>query len=177
MRIIKKILIVLAVLIAIVLIVALFVSKDYAVEKSIIINKPKTEIFNYVKYLKNQNEYSKWAGMDTTMAKTFTGTDATPGFIAAWDSKNDKVGKGAQEIKKITEGQRIDYELRFEKPMKDVADAYMSTDSVAPDKTLVKWQISGHMMYPLNLMGLFMDKMIGNDLEIGLSNLKKLKEK
>ena len=56
MRIIKKVLIVLAVLIAILLIAALFISKDYAVERQITINKPKAEIFNYVKYLKNQNE-------------------------------------------------------------------------------------------------------------------------
>ena len=176
MKIIKKILIVLAVLVGILLIAALFISKDYAVEKQITINKPKAEIFNYVKYLKNQNEYSKWAGMDTAMKKTFTGTDATPGFIAGWESKNKKVGKGAQEIKKIN-ASRIDYELRFEEPMKDVADAFMSTDSIAPEKTLVKWQISGHMKYPFNIMGLFMNKMIGGDLEIGLANLKKLQEK
>ena len=173
----KKILIVLGAIIAVLLIVALFVNKEYAVEKSIIINKPKSEVFNYVKYLKNQNEYSKWASMDPAMTKTFTGTDATPGFIAAWESKNEKVGKGAQEIKKITEGQRIDYELHFEKPMKDVANSYMSTDSIGPDKTLVKWQINGVMPYPANLMGLFMDKMIGGDLDTGLENLKKLMEK
>ncbi len=177
MRIIKKILIVLAVFIAILLVAALFISKDYAVEKSITINRPKTEVFNYVKYLKNQNEYSKWASMDPAMTKTFTGTDATPGFISAWESTKKDVGKGAQEIKKITEGQRIDYEIRFEKPSKDVANSYMSTDSVATDKTLVKWQINGRMPYPTNIMGLFMDKMIGGDLETGLENLKKLQEK
>lgn len=61
--------------------------------------------------------------------------------------------------------------------MENVANSYMSTDSIAPDKTLVKWQISGHMIYTLNIMGLFMDKMIGGDLQTGLENLKKLKEK
>jgi len=176
MRIIKKILIVVGVIIAVLLTAALFMSKDYAVEKSITINKPKTQVYDYVKYLKNQNDYSKWASMDPAMKKTFTGTDATPGFVAAWESKNKEVGRGAQEIKKI-DANRIDYELRFEEPMTDVADAYMSTDSVAPDKTLVKWQISGHMKYPLNIMGLFMNKMIGGDLETGLENLKRLQEK
>lgn len=51
-------------------------------------------MFDYVKYLKNQNEYSKWAGMDSAMTKTFSGTDATPGFISAWKSNNQNVGKG-----------------------------------------------------------------------------------
>ena len=60
MRFLKKILIVVGILIAIPLIVALFVKKDYSVEKEIVINKPKTEVFEYIKLLKNQDNYSKW---------------------------------------------------------------------------------------------------------------------
>ncbi len=59
MKILKKIIIVLGVIIAILLLVALFVKKDYAVEKEIVINKPKTEVFEYIKYLKNQDNFSK----------------------------------------------------------------------------------------------------------------------
>ena len=69
MKIMYWILLSIAVIVLAVLIVALFVSKDYVVEKSITIQKPKTEIFNYIKYLKNQNEYSKWAQMDTGLIK------------------------------------------------------------------------------------------------------------
>lgn len=176
MRIIKKILLFIAAFIALLFIVPLFMSKDYTVEKSITINKPKTEVFNYIRSLKNQDNFSKWASMDANMKKTFTGTDSTVGFISAWEG-NDDVGKGEQEIKKITEGQRIDFELRFEKPMKDVAQAYMTTDSTAPNQTLVKWGINGHMAYPMNIMGLFMNKMLGGDFEVGLANLKALQEK
>jgi uncharacterized membrane protein len=176
MRIIKKILLFIVAIIALFLIVALFVSKDYKVEKSITINKPKTEIFNYIKSLKNQDNFSKWASLDPSMNKSYTGTDSTVGFTSHWEG-NDKVGKGEQEIKKITEGQRIDFELRFEKPMKDVAQAYMTTDSVAPNQTLVKWGLTGHMTYPMNIMGLVMDKMVGGDFETGLTNLKVLMEK
>jgi uncharacterized membrane protein len=176
MRIIKKILLIIVAIIALFLIVALFVSKDYKVEKSITINKPKTEIFNYIKSLKNQDNFSKWASLDPSMKKSYTGTDSTVGFTSHWEG-NDKVGKGEQEIKKITEGQRMDFELRFEKPMKDVAQAYMTTDSVAPNQTLVKWGLTGHMTYPMNIMGLVMNKMIGGDFETGLANLKALQEK
>ena len=176
MKIILKVLAGIGIIILIALIAALFLNKEYVVQKSITVNKPKTEIFNYIKYLKNQNEYSKWAKMDTGMHKIFTGNDATPGFISAWDSKNEDVGKGEQEIVKITEGQQVDYEIRFEKPMKDVANSFMRTDSIDTNKTLVTWQISGHMDYPFNIMGMFMDKMIGGDLETGLNNLKKMKE-
>ncbi|MEQ1553564.1 MAG: SRPBCC family protein [Ferruginibacter sp.] len=176
MKILKKLLLFVIFLIAIILIAALFISKDYLVEKSITINKPTAEVFNYIKFLKNQNEYSKWAKLDTAMVNTFTGIDATVGFKSSWEG-NKEVGKGTQEIKKIDEGKRVDYELKFEKPMKDESLAYMSTDSVGVNKTLVKWGISGHMKYPFNFMGLFMNKMIGGDLEIGLANLKNLQEK
>ena len=61
MKILKIILLVIAILIVIPLVVALFVAKEYAVERYVEINKPKSEVFDYVKYLKNQDNFSKWA--------------------------------------------------------------------------------------------------------------------
>lgn len=58
MKVLKKIGIGLIALIALVFIVGLFVKKEYGVEREIIINKPKAEVFNYIKYLKNQDNYS-----------------------------------------------------------------------------------------------------------------------
>ncbi|SDS29161.1 SRPBCC family protein [Gramella sp. MAR_2010_147] len=174
MRILKKILIVLVIIIAIPLIVALFVQKDYAVEREIVINQPNEEVFDYVKYLKNQDNYSKWAMMDPDMKKTYKGTDGTVGFVSAWDSDNEEVGKGEQEIVKIDEGRRIDFELRFYEPFESTEPAYMTTEEVSNDQTRVAWGFSGHMDYPMNLMFLFMDfeEMIGDDLQTGLENLK-----
>jgi uncharacterized protein YndB with AHSA1/START domain len=175
----KKILIALAILIAIPLIVALFVKKDYSVEREITINKPKQEVFDYVKLLKNQDHYSKWATMDPKMEKTYRGTDGTVGFVSAWESKVDSVGVGEQEIKKIVEGERIDFELRFIKPFEATEPAFMTTEAVSENQTKVKWGFSGHMNYPMNLMMLFVDfeKMIGDDLQTGLNNLKAELEK
>ena len=175
----KKILIALAILIAIPLIVALFVKKDYAVEREITINKPKQEVFDYVKLLKNQDHYSKWATMDPKMKKSYRGTDGTVGFVSTWESKVDSVGVGEQEIKKIVEGERIDFELRFIKPFEATEPAFMTTEAVSENQTKVKWGFSGHMNYPMNLMMLFMDfeKMIGDDLQTGLNNLKTELEK
>lgn len=179
MKIIKKIAIVILVLIAIPLVVALFTKKDYAVEREVTINKPLTEVFNYIKYLKNQDNFSKWRLMDPNMKKTFTGTDATPGFVAAWDSEKEDLGAGEQEIIKIEDGKRIDYELRFLRPFESTENTYMSTESKGANQTLVKWGFDGRMEYPMNLMLLFMDfeGMIGNDLQTGLDNLQKLLEK
>ncbi|KAF2327186.1 SRPBCC family protein [Flavobacterium daemonense] len=171
---IKKILIALILIIAIVLIAAAIMPKDYAVEREITINKPVDSVFNYVRSLKNQNEFSVWAKLDPKMKSTFTGTDGQVGSISAWESEVKEVGKGEQEITKITEGKRIDFDLRFKEPMNDTAVGFMSTESVSGNQTKVKWGINGVMPYPMNIMlpMMKMDQMIGNDLQKGLENLK-----
>ena len=171
---IKKIFFGLLGIIALLLIVALFMPKEYAVEREVTINKPVDSVFKYVKYLKNQNEFSVWANIDPNMKSTFTGTDGAVGAISAWESNVKEVGIGEQEITKINEGKRLDFELRFKEPMNDTAMGFMSTEMVSENQTKVKWGINGIIPYPINLMLPFMkmDQMIGNDLQKGLENLK-----
>src|SRR5436853_2020024 len=108
MKTLKKILIVIVILFAIPLIVALFVKSDYAIERQVTINKPKQEVFDYIKYVRNQDNYSVWNQRDPNMKKEYKGTDGTVGFIYSWDSENKEVGKGEQEIVNIKDGERID---------------------------------------------------------------------
>lgn len=179
MKIFRRILSVIGLIIAIPLVVAMFVKKDYAVEEEIIINKPKQEVYNYIVLLENQNNYSKWANMDPEMEKTFRGKDGTVGFVSAWASTDKNVGSGEQEITKIIEGERIEYELRFKEPMESTEYAYMTVESVSEQQTRVKWGFYGKMEYPMNLMLLFMDfsQMIGDDFKVGLNRLKAILEK
>jgi hypothetical protein len=179
MKILKIILFSIIGIIALVLIVALFVEKDYAVVRQVVINKSKTEVFEFTKYLKNQNQYSVWASADPNMKKDFRGTDGEVGFVSAWDSEKKDVGKGEQEIMKIVDGERIDYELRFIEPFEAKDLAYMTFEATGDSTTLVKWGFNGHMNYPMNMTLLFMDfdAMLGKDLEEGLQNLKVLLEK
>jgi hypothetical protein len=174
MKILKGIVLFIVGFIASLLIVALFIDKDYAVQREITINKPKTVVFEYLKLLKNQENFSVWATRDPNMKKEFRGTDGTVGFVAAWDSDMKDVGKGEQEIKKINEGERIDYELRFIKPFEATDNAYISTEAISDSLTKVTWAFNGSMDYPMNLMLLTMnmDEMLGKDLQAGLTNLK-----
>src|SRR2546428_8446319 len=124
MKTLKIVLILLVTLVAIPLVVALFVKKDYSIKREIVINKPKKEVFDYIRFLRNQDNFSKWAQMDPNMKKTYRGTDGTVGFVSAWESENKNVGVGEQEIKAIKEGERIDLELRFKKPIENTDYAY-----------------------------------------------------
>ncbi len=159
------------------LLAGLIVSKDLAATKEIVINKPKAEVFNYVKYLKNQQYYSKWATLDPNMKNEFRGTDGAPGFVNAWEG-NKKVGKGEQEILSVSDG-KWESELRFIKPFRSVAKATMTTEAVGDNATKVTWGFTSKMNYPMNVMKLFMNmnEMVGKDFTIGLNNLKAVMEK
>ncbi len=179
MKILKKLGIGILAIVAILLIVAVFIKKEYAVEREVSINKPLADVFAYVRNIKNQNYYSVWNLKDPNSKQDFKGTDGTVGFIASWDSKNDEVGQGEQEIKNIVEGSRIDMELRFTRPFKATDHGYLITESVNENQTKVKWGFTGKMDYPMNLMLVLMDMegMIGNDMQAGLTNLKNILEK
>jgi hypothetical protein len=174
----KMIGIIVAIVIIIPLLIALFINKDYEVEKEIVINKPKQQVFEYIKLLKHQDEYSIWGKMDPAAKKEFRKTDGTIGFVFGWESKIKDLGKGEQEIKNIIGNERIDYEIRFYEPYESTANAYMITTTVSENSTRVIWGFKGRMDYPMNIFLLFMDmkKIIGSDLEKGLANLKTILE-
>ena len=177
MQVLKIILLVVAGIIVLFLLVALFVRKDYVIKRDIVINKPKEVVFNYIKYLKNQDNYNKWVMVDPNMSKDYTGTDGTVGFIYAWDSKNGKAGKGAQEITGITENVKVNIEIRFIKPFEGIGLTEIHTQPVNSDQTKVSWQMAGTSKYPMNITNLFIDKMLGTDLETSLVTLKSILEK
>jgi len=99
------------VIIAIPLILAFFLDNDYVIERNIVIDRPREDVFNFVKFVKNAEYFNKWVMMDPQMKKEYKGTDGSVGFIYSWDSNNKNVGKGEQEITKISD-RRIDYEIR-----------------------------------------------------------------
>ena len=175
---IKKILLAIAalivLLIAAVVILAFTVNGDHKVEREITINKPKAEVFSYIKMLKNQNDWGPWAKKDPNMKVEYRGTDGAPGFVSAWKSDNSDLGEGEQEIKKIADGERVDTELRFKKPFEATNNSYMLTEASGENQTKVKWGFSGSVPKPFNVMCLFMDmdKMVGDEFQEGLNSLK-----
>ena len=77
MKVLKTIGIVILALIAIPLIVAIFVPKSYTVSVAETINVPKQQVYDYVRILDNQKEYSLWVLEDPKLRPVITGTDGT----------------------------------------------------------------------------------------------------
>jgi hypothetical protein len=176
MKILKRIGIAIVAIIALLLIVALFVPKEYNITRSVVINKPKAEVFDFVKHIKNQDKYSVWNQADPHMHQESEGTDGTVGFVNRWHG-NKEVGTGEQKITGITEGERVDTELAFKEPMEDKFNGYFTTTDEPDNATKVTWGMYGKSPYPFNLMNLCMDGMIGNDLQQNLENMKEYLEK
>lgn len=174
MRTLRNTFIFISILLLAFLLIALFAPKKYSVEREIVINKNQEMVFNYLKYLKNQDHYSTWARVDLNMKKIFKGTDGKVGFVISWESGLKSVGKREEEITAISEFNRIDYEMRFIKPRKYVSKVAFILSKVDENKTKVTWIFYNKIPYPFNIKLLFfnMDKAYGSDLEKGLDNLR-----
>jgi hypothetical protein len=162
-----------------ILITAAFLDGNYAIEKEISIAQPKSKVFEYLKYLKHQDEFSVWQRRDPNMKRNFKGNDGEVGFIYAWESKDEHVGTGEQEIIAIIPEDSIKLMLRFKVPFEAQDNAYLCTQTIDSTHTLVKWGFQGKFSYPFTIMKLVlnMEEAVGNDLGTGLQNLKTVLEK
>lgn len=177
MRILKKILFTILGLIALLLIIAIFVPRTYTVSVSETINTSSTEVFEYVKIIKNQENYSVWVMEDPKAKKVYSGTDGTVGFTSSWNSKNENVGEGSQTITKVIPNKRIDVDLHFIRPFEGDQKASTILKSIGNDKTIVTSEFYGNAPYPMNIMSFMMKGMLGDQMSKNLKNLKDILEK
>ncbi len=175
MNVVLSIILFLIILVGFLLFLALVVRKHYFIQRDITINKPVDEVFNYIKSMKNQEKYNKWVMQDPNVKIEYRGVDGTEGFTSAWEG-NKQAGKGEQEIKKIIDHISIHFELRFEKPFRNVGQTVIQTKPISHNQTEVKYTMEGKNSYPMNLFNLFIDNLLGKDLSISLDNLKRILE-
>ena len=91
-----NILLVLGGIIVLLLLIALFMKRTHYVNRAITINAPRREVFDYIKLLKNQDEFNKHAMTSPDRKREFKGTDGTVGYIYSWSGNNNgkQVAKG-----------------------------------------------------------------------------------
>ena len=169
------ILFVIVAIIVLVLIVASFMEKDYHIEEQLTIKKNVSEVFDYIKLLRNQEHYNRWVMADPNMKKTFTGTDGTPGFIYAWDSPDNNVGAGAQEITAL-DNNTLSTEIRFIRPFQGTSYVTMKADPSGSSDTLVTWSMAGRNKYPMNIITQLMKRMLHRDMHASLLTLRNILE-
>ena len=152
-------------------------AKEMIVEQSVIINIPSQKAYNYLKFCKNQENFSVWNMADPGKKTTATGTDGTEGFVYTWDSNQKSVGAGSQQFVKLVEGKSIEYVINFLRPMKNIGHAGFKLESLINNQTTVTWTFRSPTKFPMSLFkGIFI-KMLSKDLAKSLQNLKGILEK
>jgi hypothetical protein len=172
MKVLKIIGLVLLIIIAVPLIVALFVPKSYTISVSETINQPQQMVYDYVRILRNQDKYSVWVMQDPNLKPEIVGEDGKVGAIQKWNSKNNNVGEGEQEITALSP-ERMDIDLRFIRPFKGEAKAANIFKSVGENQTQLTSEFYSNDKYPFNLMSYFMGRKVITEAQTkNLQNIK-----
>lgn len=168
----KKIALALVAVIIVFLIVVAMQPADFRIERSTKIAAPSADIFSQVNDFHNWPAWSPWEKLDPAMKKTYSGPAAGPGSVYEWTG-NDKVGEGRMTLTDSRPGDLIRIELKFIKPFEATNT---SEFAFKPDAggTNVIWSMTGHNNFMAKGAGLFMnmDKLVGDDFEKGLAQLK-----
>lgn len=171
----KKLLVVVGVLITLFVVTSFFISKDYSVERTIVINAEPSEIYPYIVDLKEWSKWGVWFKRDPNMELNFSGPDRAIGMRSEW--KSDTEGNGEMEITQLEHNRRVLYRLYF--PDYDMGSTGAFEIRPTSNGSVVTWRDEGSVdNNPINrYFALMMDGMIGPDFEMGLENLKTLAEK
>jgi uncharacterized protein YndB with AHSA1/START domain len=172
--------IILAVVVVAVAIVAIYAATkpdSFTVQRSIAIEAPPEKIFAIINDLRGWSAWSPYEAKDPGMKRTYSGAPSGKGAIYEWDG-NSKVGQGRMEIIDTAPPDKVVIKLDFLRPFEGHNTAEFSFVPQG-DTTTVTWAMYGPARYITKVMGtLFdLDKMIGNDFEAGLANLKAAAEK
>ena len=174
---IKKVLIGIAALVAILLVVVATRPDTYHVERSTKIDAPADAIFAEVSDFQAFPAWSPWAKRDPAMKTTVSTPSAGVGATYAWEG-NKQVGRGKMTLTESQTPTHTKERLEFLEPFPSVADTGFNIKPEGAGAATVTWYMDGRANFMGKAMSLVMnmDKMIGKDFEEGLANLKRVAE-
>ncbi|GEP41051.1 SRPBCC family protein [Brevifollis gellanilyticus] len=170
---IKKILLGLVAILAVVLVIPVFKTPHYRVERSLAIAAPPAVLFDYVNNHKKFNEWNPFAKMDPQAKMTYSGPEAGVGAVSSW--AGELTGEGSATITESKPNELVRERMDWKKPMEGVSTVEFTLKPEG-DKTVVTWAMFGENNYVGKLMSLVMDceKMCGPEFEKGLASLSQL---
>lgn len=174
MKLLKKIVIWLVVLIALLVVVAYLLPGSYHVERSILIKADKNVAYDMVCDFEKWDLWTPWsAESDTTVVIENIG-NCEIGAVQKWDG--EEMGKGELKLIELDPANMLKWEMGFEGFSEKMIMGM--TFMQEGDDILLSWTGDGELGYnPLyRYMGLMIDSDLGADYELGLENLKTLCE-
>ena len=171
----KKILIALAAIVAIVVVVALQPS-EVKMERSATISAPPAAVFELVNDFHKWEAWSPWAKLDPNAKVAFEGPPSGTGTVMTW-AGNSEVGEGKMTLAESRPNELVKINVDMIKPF---AGSSTTEFSFKPegDQTAVTWSMAGHHNFLAKAMCLVMNgkKMMEGIMDKGLANMKAVAE-
>ena len=167
-RLVFRVLLALLILLAV---IGLLLPSSAEVERSIVIDAPAGKIFPHVNSMRAFHAWSPWSEIDPNTNYQFDGPEQGVGSRMAWQSGDNRVGRGSQEIVNSMANQRVDTRLQFGDQGGGNATFLLEPEG---SSTRVRWQFTTGFGWDLfgRYVGLMLDSMIGASYEKGLAELK-----
>lgn len=172
----KKILLGLVAVVALILIVAAFQPGEFQVKRSLAIAAPAQALFEQVNDHRKFVVWNPWGKVDPNVKNTFTGPATGVGSVCSWQGNSD-VGAGSSTIIESKPGELVRLRMDWKEPMEGTSTVDF-TFKPEGGRTVMTWHMYGPQNYIGKVMCLFMnmDKMVGGQFEKGLADLKILAE-
>lgn len=175
MKVLRKVLKYLAILVALLVVISIFLPAESHVSRSISISAPPEKLYSYVNSLSEFNRWSPWQGLDPDAVVTYSGSTEGIGASMQWSSENPSVGSGIQTIVDTIPNEMVETRLEFDGQGDAIARWLLEP---VGSETRITWELSTEWGYnPMGrYMGLMMDTWVGGPYEEGLRKLKLLVE-
>jgi len=142
---------------------------DFTVERSKIINSPKSAVFNYVNDYKNWEDFGSWTAQDPEMKINYPQNTIGKGASYSWEGKE---GNGSMKTIFVKENDSIAQKMNYDGTASNVFWSFKDTVG----GTKVTWKTTGKMSFLFKIYTAFnggVDKVIGGMYEKSLANLDK----
>lgn len=175
MRFIKRFILTILSALALLAAIALLLPDRAHVERSVAIDALPSAIFPLIIDFREFERWSPWLARDPAAELRYSTPAAGKGASMSWHSTNPEVGSGRQRIVAAQRDEMVKILLEFEGH--GTAFATFLVEPAAGGSTLT-WQFDMQFGYDLieRYLGLFLDRWIGPDYELGLQNIKRLAE-
>jgi len=169
----KKVALVLGIVVAALLVVIATRPEEFKISRSATVAAPAIVAFSQVNDFHAWGAWSPWEKLDPSMKKVHEGSPSGTGAVYSWTG-NDQVGQGRMTITESKPGERVVIKLEFIKPFEQSNITTFTFTPQGDNSTKVDWLMEGKNNFMSKAFGLFVnvDKMVGNDFERGLAQLK-----
>lgn len=173
----KKILLVLVALILIFVVVVALQPSEFHVERSVTVAAAPADVFAEVNDFHKWDAWSPWAKLDPNAKVGFEGPEAGEGQVMTW-AGNSEVGAGKMTLVESKPDELVKTRVDFTEPFEGTSMSQFTFKPEDRGETAVTWSMDDEHNFIEKAMCLVMNgkKMVGEQMEKGLSQLKELAE-